>query len=177
MRTRLLAPAVLAVAVAGCSGLGSNADPRSVDGGLIGPTHFREVCVSARFSDEFTLGVATAENSSSDELTLLDAELTDADGIELLGTDVVRPGNLMDSFGVWNGYPPMQLASAPDNERLWRSRTPIADELVEPGERINFILRLRGEGTSGPIEVTYETADGEEAIWASNVRYRIRWRC
>lgn len=180
MKPHLIACGLLSLALtaAGCSDPEGSADGRPTsDGALTGPTHWRKVCVSERYSDDFTLGVATAENSSTKEITLLDADLTNADGIELVGTDIVRPGHLMDSFGVWNGYPPMHLASAPGNEKLWRARAPLEGNRVMPGERINFLLHLRGVGRSGPLEVIYRTDGGADATWTSNVRYLIRELC
>ncbi len=86
----------------------------------------------------------------------------------------------MDSFGVWNGYPPFGLAKEPLFSDLWSKREPIADGTIEPGENVSFLLHLTGApgiATAGPIEVTYLDESGDTGTWVSNVRYRIRWRC
>lgn len=144
--------------------------------GLTGPSHYRKVCVSTERADQWTVGVATAQNTGDEAVILDSARLTDVAGIELVGTDVLRPAGLVDSFGVWNGYPPRGMASL--DRRLWQSREPIEGNHVDAGERVNFLLHLIGDAGSGsgPLEVSYRTATGAGDTWTSNVRYGIGGR-
>ncbi len=159
------------VLVAGGCADGPESQPEADN--LTGPTHFRKVCVSTDRAHQWTIGVATAENTGDEAVTLESARLTDADGIELIATDVLRPRGLVDSFGVWNGWPPRGMS--PLDRRLWLSREPVDGNRVEPGERINFVLQLKGASgsSSGPLEVTYRTEAGDEGRWSSNVQYGI----
>lgn len=181
VRLRAWAAIALAttVVVGACSDQEDATRERSPEGGsaLTGPSNWHEVCVSARYSQDFTVGVAVASNVSNGPVTLLEAALTHPDGIALVGTDVVRPGNVMDTFGVWNGYPPRQLKDAPVERRAWQAREPIENSRVRPDERINFVLHLTGVGRAGPLQVTYRTGEESEETWTSNVRYSIRKVC
>jgi hypothetical protein len=169
------AVAAAALALTGCSSSETDADA----GSLTGPTHFRRICVSTLHAAEWTIAVATAANESEVPVTLLEASLTDSEGIELVATEVIRPGNVVDTFGVWNGSPPRRLSEDPPSLRLWQSREPVEGNLVEPGERVNFLLHLRGEegSSAGPLEITYRSASGEEHDYTTNVRYLIEHDC
>lgn len=168
------------VLVSGCSTGELVPGAELVDPGLVGPDHFREICVSRRFADEFTIGVATATNESDESLQLTHLALTDPDGITLEGVSFLVQDGRADSFGVWNGYPPKGLAREPLFRELWSQREPIQGGQIEPGENVSFLLHLTGEpgvATSGPIEVTYEDESGDVGTWTSNVTYRIKHRC
>ncbi len=177
-RTSLcLATAVLASA---CSGTDQSPSGDLVDPALVGPDHWREICVSRRYADHFTVGVATVTNDSDESLELTELTLTEPDGITLEGADFLVRDGRVDSFGVWNGYPPFGLAKDPLFSDLWSKREPIAGGTIEPGENVSFLLHLTGDAgiaTAGPIEVTYQDESGDTGTWVSNVRYRIRWRC
>ena len=151
-----------------------------VDPGLVGPDHFREICVSRRYADAFTIGVATVTNESDETLELTDLTLTQPDGITLESADFLVRDGRVDSFGVWNGYPPRGLAKDPLFRDLWSQREPIEGGTIEPGESVSFLLHLTGAprvATSGPIEVDYEDESGDTGTWVSNVTYRIMFRC
>lgn len=176
-RTSLLATAVLASA---CSGTDLPLSGGLVDPALVGPDHWREICVSRRYADAFTVGVATVTNESDESLELTEVTLTEPDGITLEGADFLVRDGRVDSFGVWNGYPPHGLSKEPLFADLWSKRERIAGGTIEPGENVSFLLHLSGApgiATSGPIEVTYQDESGDTGTWVSNVRYRIRWRC
>jgi len=172
-----LATAVLATACAGAD------EPRPDDlghPGLVGPDHYREICVSRRYADAFTIGVATATNRSDESLELRDLTLTKSDGITLEGADFLVRDGRVDSFGVWNGYPPHGLAKEPLFTDLWSKREAVEGGMVEPGENVSFLLHLTGGpgvATSGPIEVSYQDESGDTGTWVSNVTYRIMFRC
>ncbi len=171
MIRHLAAVAAMVVMLAGgCTDV-SDSEPETDH--LTGPTHFRKVCVSTDRAHQWTIGVATAENTGDEAVTLESARLTEAEGVELVATGVLRPRDLVDSFGVWNGWPPRGMS--PLDRRLWGSREPVDGNRVEPGERVNFVLRLRGEpgSSSGPLEVTYRIESGDEGRWTSNVEYGI----
>lgn len=175
-----LAGTVLATAAvaSACSGADVPIVGGLVDPGLVGPDHYREICVSSRYVDAWTIGVATATNASAESLKLTDVRLTEPDGITLEGaTFLVRDGRV-DSFGVWNGYPPRGLREDPLSAELWQLRQPLGEE-VAPGEEMSFLLHLTGAAgaTSGPIEVDFEDESGDTGTWASNVRYRIGNPC
>jgi hypothetical protein len=166
--------AITAVALAaGCSSSGPSPDSNA----LTGPTYFRRICVSTLNASDWTLAVATAVNESDGLVTLEGTALTDSEGIELVGSDVIRPGDLVDTFGVWNGSPPRGMT--PLDRRLWRSREPVEGNQVEPGEKVNFLLHLRGaDGTeSGPLEVTYHSESGKPETYKTNVQYVIERDC
>ena len=95
-----------AVVATGCSDVDLRPGGDLVDPGLVGPDHYREICVSRRYADAFTIGVATATNESDESLELTDLTLTKSDGITLEGADFLVRDGRADSFGVWNGYPP-----------------------------------------------------------------------
>lgn len=179
IRLALLGLATAALAAA-CSGVDLPLRDDLVDPGLVGPDHYREICVSRRYADHFTIGVATATNESAESLALTDLTLTDPDGIVLEGADYLVRDGRADSFGVWNGYPPRGVARDPLFADLWSQREPVAGGTIEPGEEVSFLLHLTGGPgvvTSGPIEVTYQDESGDPGTWLSNVRYRIKYRC
>ncbi len=169
-----------AVVASGCSAGDLLPGDGLVDPALVGPDHFREICVSRRFAEEFTVGVATATNESEETLQVMDLSLTDPDGITLEGADFLVGDGRADSFGVWNGFPPKGLAKEPLFRELWAQREPIEGGRIEPGENVSFVLHLTGGpgvATSGPIELTYEDESGDVGTWTSNVTYRIKFRC
>ncbi len=168
--------AIAVTALAGTAGC-STSEPTPEPESLTGPTNFHEICVSTRHASQWTVAVATAVNEGAEAVTLDEASLSAGDGIELIGTDVIRPGELVATFGVWNGFPPRGMD--PLDRRLWRSRDPVEGHLVEPGERVNFLLHLRGEpgASAGPLEVSYRSASGSEQTYETNVRYLIDRDC
>ena len=180
MRSLLGVCLATAFLAAGCSDVGLPLRDDLVDPGLVGPDHFREICVSRRYADAFTIGVATVTNESDESLELTGLTLTAADGITLEGADFLVRDGRADSFGVWNGYPPRGVAKDPLFNDLWSRRESIAGGRIEPGENVSFLLHLTGSpglATSGPIKVTYEDESGTTGTWLSNVRYKIVWRC
>ena len=168
-----LAVAAVVLAASACS----SSEPRVGPPSLTGPTYFREVCVSTLHTSQWVIAVATAENESDSPVTLVRAGLTDSAGIELVGTDVIRPRRLVDTFGVWNGFPPRGMTAL--DRRLWRSRVPVENNRVEPGERVNFLLHVRGDpgSASGPLEITYRSDARKEHSYETNVNYRIERDC
>ena len=173
------AAAVAAMTLTACSSSGPVPEPEPEPEPLTGPTHFRRICVSTLEATQWTVAVATASNEDDEAVTLLDAALTDADGLELVGTDVIRPRQAVDTFGVWNGFPPRGMEGDRISERLWRSREPVEGNRVQPGERVNFLLHLRGDAGSsaGPLEVEYRPASGQERTYTTNVQYLIEHDC
>ena len=172
-----LAAAVIAT---GCSDVDLPLHDELVDPGLVGPDHFREICVSRRYADAFTVGVATATNKSDESLELMDLTLTKSDGITLEGADFLIRDDRLDSFGVWNGYPPKGFKKEPLFVDLWSKRMPIEGGTVEPGEEAQLPAVSDGRTWhrySGPIEVTYQDESGDTGTWLSNVTYRIMYRC
>jgi hypothetical protein len=165
--------------VAGLAACSSSPDPEPDAEALTGPTHFRRICVSSLHASRWTIAVATGTNDSDRPVTLVDAALTDVEGLDLVRTDVIRPRWAVDTFGVWNGSPPRGVDDDPVSRRLWRSREPVGDLRVEPGERVNFVLHLRGDagGSAGPLEVTYRTDAGREHTYATNVEYVVERDC
>lgn len=179
MKPALGACLATAVLVSGCS-VEKLAGGGLVEPGLVGPGHFREICVSRRYADAFTIGVATATNESDESLELAGLALTEAEGITLEGAHFLIRDGRVDSFGVWNGHPPFGLAKDPLFRDLWSKKRLVADGIIEPGEEVNFLLHLTGApgvATSGPIEVTYQDESGDTGTWLSNVQYKIVWRC
>ncbi len=180
MRALLGACLAIAVVASGCSAGDLLPGSDLAEPGLVGPDHFREICVSRRVAEEFTIGVATATNASAEPLRLTDLSLTQPDGITLEGADFLVRDGRADSFGVWNGHPPKGLSKEPLFRELWSQREPVEGGRIEPGENVSFLLHLTGGpgvATSGPIELTYEDTSGDVGTWTSNVTYRIQFRC
>jgi len=175
MRATGMVTAVVATLVAACSSATPDPDPEA----LTGPTHFRRICVSTLEASQWTIAVATATHQGEAPVTLLEAGLTDAEGLELVGTDVIRPRKAVDTFGVWNGFPPRGMKADPVSTRLWHSREPVEGNRVQPGERVNFLLHLRGEAGSsaGPLEVRYRSESGQEHTYRTNVQYLVEHDC
>lgn len=170
-----VAVTVAALTVTACSSSEPVPEPET----LTGPTHFRRICVSTLEAGQWTIAVATASNEGGEAVTLTDAALTDADGLELVGTDVIRPRQAVDTFGVWNGFPPRGVADDPVSHRLWRSREPVEGVRVPAGERVNFVLHLRGDAGSsaGPLEVGYRSESGQVHTYTTNVHYLVEHDC
>ncbi len=180
MRSLLGFGLATAVVVSGCSAGELLPGDDLVDPALVGPDHFREICVSRRFAEDFTVGVATATNESKETLQVTGLSLTEPGGITLEGADLLVGDGRADSFGVWNGYPPQGLAKEPLFRELWSQREPVEGARIQPGENVSFLLHLTGGpgvATSGPIELTFADKSGEVGTWTSNVTYRIEFRC
>jgi hypothetical protein len=175
----LLGSLALAHFLTGCSG----SDGAGNLAALVGPSYDRQICVSSRKASQWIVGVATAINMSGKPLTLTSAQLTHRHGVVMAGLDLIllEPTDRVDSFGVWNGYPPR----VPTRERtltsVWTDRIPAVGATVpaSSADTLNFVAHLTGdpESSSGPLKVTYRDEDGQSGSWTSNVTYAIKDRC
>lgn len=148
---------------------------------LSGPTHFREICMGYQEGPTYTVGVADAENTGTEPVTVTSVELSDAAGIAVGGVDliVLDQSAPLGEFGLWRGSPPV-FRSDRAAQRLWASRVP-ADGATLPVSpaRLNFVITLTGEpdGTAGPLEISYRDEDGNSGSWTTNVTYKMGDPC
>jgi hypothetical protein len=179
-RVAAAASLVFVVFAAVLTGCDDDEEPQRLDS-VTGPTHFREVCLGYQEGPTYTVGVADAEDTGTEPVTVTSADLSDTDGIVVDAVDlsVLDERAPLGEFGLWRGSPPL-FRSDRAAQSLWQTRVPAegATLPVSPA-RLNVVITLTGEadGTSGALKIAYENSDGDTGTWTTNVTYKMGDPC